>query len=327
MGLKQRFACRQPLRPRLQSFAAKLHRAQDRSLLARLVIGQSRSEFTTDGDRHFRRGGGGGCAPVGGIVCQRSIGLVTDRADHGNGAIRDSAHHDLLVEAPQVLDRTAAARYDHQIGAVWMMLRHGGETAHCAGNLLRRALSLDQHGPHDHPAREAIREPMEDIANHRARGRGDHADGPREEGQRSLAVGSEQAFGSQPRPGFLEQRQQGTLACQLHPLDHDLVLRSPGIGGQLAARDDFEPVFGLERQSLGVASPHDPVEHRLFVLERAIHVAARRALHPRQLAAQADETEPILDGALERLRNFADRQRLGVVARAPLRYQSGIFGF
>ena len=68
----------------------------------------------------------------------------------------------------------------------------------------------------------------------------------------------------------------------------------------------------------------DTVEHRLLVLERAIHMPARRPLHARQFAAQPHEAEPVFHRSLERLRYFAHRQRLGVVACVGLRYQARI---
>ena len=259
------------------------------------------------------------CPDIGHEVSDQNINLMPHGGHNRQCRLVHGAGQHLLVERPKILQAAAAARHDHQIGAVWMMLRHGGETAYCAGNLLRSALSLDQHGPHDHPAWEAIRKPMEDIANHRARGRGDHADGPREEGQRALAFRSEQAFGSQPRAGFLEQRQQGTLACQLHPLDHDLVLGAPGIGGDLAAGDHLHPVLGPEDEARGGALPHHPVDHGLVVLQAAIEMARSRALHPRQLAANAHEAEPVLHHTLQAARKIAHAERLGIVARPAVR--------
>ena len=43
----------------------------------------------------------------------------------------------------------------------------------------RAGLALHAHRPHQHLAREAVLEPMQDVADHRAGGRGHHADHPR----------------------------------------------------------------------------------------------------------------------------------------------------
>ncbi len=60
---------------------------------------------------------GVGRAMVGGEVDERRVGLVADAGDHRDAARGDGAHHDLLVEAPEVLDGAAAAGDDQQIGA------------------------------------------------------------------------------------------------------------------------------------------------------------------------------------------------------------------
>ena len=326
MRLQQRLALGEPVGARLQPFAPQLYRAQDRAFLARFEIGQHRGELGAHRHRHFRRGGRRWRAAIGGVVGQRGIGFMADRADRGDRALGNRAHHRFFVEAPQILDRPATPRDDDQIGPVGVFAGHLREPADRARDLLGSTLTLHQHRPHDHAAGEAVGKPVEDIADHRPGGRGDHADRSRQERQRLFALGREQAFRRQPRASLLEQREQRALARQLHPLDHDLVLGTAGIGRHLPAGDHFESVFGIERQALGIAAPHDPVDHRLFVLERTIHVARCRPLHPRQLPAQAHETEAVFHRPLQRLRNFAHAERLGVVARAALRYQARNFG-
>ena len=63
------------------------------------------------------RRGGRGRAEVGGVIDERGVGLVADAGDDRDAARGDRAHDDLLVEAPQILDRAAAARDDQQVGA------------------------------------------------------------------------------------------------------------------------------------------------------------------------------------------------------------------
>ena len=50
------------------------------------------------------------------IVDQRRVGLVADGGDQRDRRFGGGAHHLLLVERPQILDRAAAARDDQQVG-------------------------------------------------------------------------------------------------------------------------------------------------------------------------------------------------------------------
>ena len=217
--------------------------------------------------------------------------------DHRNRACRDGADHYFLVEGPEVLDRAAAARDDHQVGP--LVRRQGRETLHRIGHLLGRALALDQHGPDQDVAGKAIGQAVEDVADHRPGGRGDDADPARQEGQRALAIPVEQPLRLEPGAGLGQQGKQGALARDLHPLDDDLVVGAAGIGGELAGGDHLHPVLGQEGQALRRAAPHHPVEPRALVLEAEVEVARGRALHPGKLAAHPHEGEAVLDRALQ----------------------------
>jgi hypothetical protein len=125
----------------------------------------------------------------------------------------------------------------------------------------------------------------------------------------------EQPFRFQPRLGFCQQREQRTLAGNLHALDHDLVVRAAGIGRQLSSGDDLDPVFRHKTEPLCPAAPHHPVQPGTFVLEAEIKVSRCCALHARKLAAHPHIAEAVLHRALEQRRDLGDRKRRGVVAR------------
>ena len=173
-------------------------------------------------------------------------------------------------------------------------------------------------------ARKAVRQPMQDVADHCPGGRSHHADDLRQVGQTALLRFGKQAFCCQSCAGFLEQRQQRPLARQFEAIDHDLVLRAARVGGELAGGDHLQPVLGAEIEALGVALPHHPVDHRAFVFERAVEMPRSRALHSRQFAAQPHKAEAILDRALQQRGYFADREGLRIVALRHARYQPGI---
>ena len=114
-------------------------------------------------------------------------------------ARRRGAHHDLLVERPQVLERAAAARDDQDVRPRHRPARRQAVEARDRGrDLLGRELALHQHRPQQHPAREALGEPVQDVLDHRPGRRGHDADHLRQERQGPLALGREQPLGREP---------------------------------------------------------------------------------------------------------------------------------
>ena len=174
-------------------------------------------------------------------------------------------------------------------------------------DLGRGGLSLHPDRPDDDPDREAVGEAVQDVANDGAGRRRHHADDFRQERDFALARGVEQPFLGEFLAPRLEQRHQRADAGKLQRLDHDLVARFARESGQFAGRDDFEPFFGLDPHPLKGGAPDDGVEPRVGVLEAEIGVA--RGMGPAiagDLAPDAHVAEPVLDGALERARQFAD---------------------
>ena len=175
------------------------------------------------------------------------------------------------------------------------------------GDFGRRFLALDGDRPQQHPARKAVGEAVENVADHRPGGRGDDADDLGQVGHGLFAVVVEQALGGQGLAPVLEQLEQGAFAGRFYVVDDDLVLRAPRIGGQPAAADDFEAVLGGMAQAGGDAAPAHRLDHRVLVLEAEIEMARTRPGEARDLAAHPDPLERSLDGALHRLGQFADR--------------------
>ena len=97
--------------------------------------------------------------------------------------------------------------------------------------------------------RATVLEPVQDVADHGAGRRSDDPDHPRQEGQRPLALGIEEAFRGERSPALLEQGHERAFAGQLQPVDDDLVFGAARIGGELAGGDDLQPIGRLERQS------------------------------------------------------------------------------
>ena len=258
--------------------------------------------------RHLGGGGRGRGAAVGGVVDERRVGLVADGGDERDGAGGGGAHHRFVGEGQQVLDRTAAARDDEDVRA---RDRAAGfervEAGDGGGDLRRRALPLHGDRPDEDAAREAIGEAVENVADDRADRRGDDADHLRQMRQRLFAGGVEEAFGGEPGAPFLQHLHDRADAGEFEPLDDDLIRRFARIGGEAAGGDDLHPLLRLHLQ-LGIgAAPDDGVDLRALVLQREIGVArGMDAAKARDLAAHPDIAEAVLDGALQRLREFAD---------------------
>jgi len=95
---------------------------------------------------------------------------------------------------------------------------------HLGGGLL----ALHHHRPDDHPAGQRSRMRLQDVADHRAGGAGDHPDDGGMAGRACLREAS-----NRPRrrggPSAAPAGQQGPHAGRLHGLDDDLVLRAARI--------------------------------------------------------------------------------------------------
>ena len=212
--------------------------------------------------RHRHLGGGGRRrrAAVGGEVDQRGVGLVADGRDQRDAALGRGAHHDLLVEAPEVLEAAAAAGDDQQVRPRHRPAR--GERVEAADrrrDLRRAALALHRHRPEQHRPREALAQAVQDVADHRARGRGDDADHLGQVGQRPLARGVEQPLGGERLPALLQHRHQRADPGRGELLDDHLVLRRRREGGQPAGGDHLHALLAA-----GTAAPRavDPPDHR-----------------------------------------------------------------
>ena len=94
------------------------------------------------------------------------------------------AHHDLLVERPQIFERAAAARDDDQIGPRQRAAsRQRVEAADGVGDFGGGRLALHPHRPHQDAARKAVGEAMQDVADDGAGRRRDDADHLRQKRQ------------------------------------------------------------------------------------------------------------------------------------------------
>ena len=187
---------------------------------------------------------------------QGRVGLVADRGDERDRRVGDGAHHLLLVERPQILDRAAAAGDDQQVGP--RLDRRQSRESRAA--ILAAAPSPCTGTGHTMTwRRAAVREAVEDVADHRAGRRGDDADHARQERQLALARLVEQAFRGERPAALLEQapaaRPRPASSIRSTTIWY---LRSAGIGGELARRDHLDAVLGTEGERCGARPARSP---------------------------------------------------------------------
>jgi hypothetical protein len=279
---------------------AEHHRLSQAQRLA-LELGH---EIEPDGHRHLGRRRGRGRALVAREVDERGVGLVPDRGNERDRRGGRGAHHDLLVEGHQILEAAAAPRDDEEVGP--RRLGPGREAVEALdrrGNLRRRALALDRHRPDQDPARKAVLEAVQNVADDGARQRGDDADHLGQERQRALPLGGEEPFGGKPHLALFQELQQSADAGKLDAVDNQLIARAPGIGGEPPGAHHLHPVLGLKAEP-GVAPAHR-IEHGVGVLEREIAMTGGMALEAGNLAAHADIGEILLDRALQQRGDLA----------------------
>ena len=181
----------------------------------------ARDELVLPRDDHLRGRRRRRRAQVGDEVGDRDVGLVADGRDHRHRAAGDRARHDLLVERPEILDRSAAAPDDDDVDA----RRPCAIAREPAGDVERGAFALHaRRANHEVRVRVAAAQHVDDVAHGRAVERGDDADLAGQRGQRPLAAPVEQAFGREPLLQLLEGELQRAEPLGLEVLADDLIL-------------------------------------------------------------------------------------------------------
>ena len=166
---------------------------------------------------HHPLGGGRGCrgAQVGHEVGDRVVRLVAHRRDRGDAGRGDRPGHRLLVEGPEVLEAAAAAGEDDHVESADAVERP--DPLHDLG---RGTLALHEGGVDEHLEVGVARaKHAQDVAQHRAGGRGDDPDPARQHRERPLAGRVEEPLLLEPLLQLLEGLLERALAERLEDLD------------------------------------------------------------------------------------------------------------
>ena len=168
------------------------------------------------------------------------------------------------------------------------------------------ALALHRDRPDEHRPREPLAQPVQDVADDRARGRGDDPDHLRQVGQGALPRRLEQPFRRQRLLARLEHRHQRPDPGGRDLVDDELVLRGRREGGQPAGGDDLHPLLRLHPQRARRAAEGDRAEGGVRVLEVEIEVPRGVARDAPDLAAHPHPAELALDHPLHRPGDLRD---------------------
>ena len=175
---------------------------------------------------------------------------MADGGDHRHGRSGDRSRDDLLVERPQILDRSAASSDEDHVDALDL-----GDRSEAACNVERGAVALHaRRANHEVRVRVAAAQDVDDVADRGAVERGDDADLAGKRRQRTLARLVEQSFGGQPLLQLIEGELQRAEAFRLEVLADDLVLALRVVDADAAARDDAQSVLRLETQAAAATS-------------------------------------------------------------------------
>ena len=225
------------------------------------------------GQQQHHRLRGRARATVGDEFDHARVDFVADRGDERDRQRERSVRDDALVERPQILARTTAARDDHGVDPEFFMAAL--DRAERAGDFVGRAVALHAHADHDELDRRAtLARGLEHILQRGARGACDHRHATRERGQRLLALLGEIAERAEFLHELLEAQFKGADALRLDLARVELRAPLRGIVADAAGDDDRVALARVVGGTRGVALPHHAREHGACVLDREVPVPA-----------------------------------------------------
>ena len=223
--------------------------------------------------------------------------VITGISRRGN-----RARHDLLVESPQIFERTAAARHDHHVREFRAI-----EIPQSRHDFPGGAFALHLHGIklHVHVG-EAPLQHAQNVANRRAGGRRDHADASRQHRQRLLARLVEESFVLKFFLQLLEGELQRAQAHGLDVADVNLIFAARFVDAERAADGDVQAVLGAEFQQPRLIAETDAANLRSCVLQSEIEMAGLRRVVIRDFAFDPHIRKRALEQIADALGQLAD---------------------
>ena len=227
----------------------------------------------------------------------------------------------LVIESPQIFGRAAAAPDDDDIYRVFDATIADGlrvmliEQFDGAGYLDRRAFALHARGRKEHVNRaRAARDDVQDVADGRARRRGDDADAARKQRERTLSSFVKQSFPRQPLFHLLEGDAQRPGPDRVERFDHQLIFTARLVDGEATARSDLQAVRRTKAYRAVRAAKTGRAQLRRLVTNREIPVAGSVRLKVGNLALDPHRSKAALKRRAHLHRQLRHRER------TPLRF-------
>jgi hypothetical protein len=224
-------------------------------------------------------------------------------AHHGHGAAHDGARQGLVIERPQVLDRSAATHQQDDVdrplpGQLVERLERPDQVGDGLAALDRRR------GQHHRQVGDPPPQRRRHVVQRGGAERRDQADAAWQSRQVPLALLVEQAFGLELGFQAQEPLVPGALPRPLQALDDELEIAPGFVDGDPALHFDQVAVGGNEVQQRCRTPEHRAAQLALRILEGEVEVPAGGPREARNLAADRDRIEPgvqeVSNGAAQR---------------------------
>ena len=181
----------------------------------------------------------GGGAQIGHHVRDGRIHFMADARHHGDARTENRLGYGLVVEGPEVLQRSAAPDEHEHLGPAPAVFGVEG-----GGDAGWGVISLYGHGDDvDFTARPAFRRKAQEVAHGGPVRGGDHRDAARMAGHLPLALKAEIAFGGQFLLEGFEREVKLAFAAVLRQFHHKLVTAAWSVDREPPGADDLLAVF------------------------------------------------------------------------------------
>src|SRR5579885_1529998 len=275
-------------------------------LLELVLISNDLVEQLISSANHELGGGGGRWrAQIGDEIRDSEVCLVADRGDDRRLTGGDGPGDRFFIEGPEILERSAAARQDDDLGP-----SGAAEVLDAATYLVHGSFALDESGiDPDVKAREPSRKDVQDVLDDSAGGRCHDPDAGRVGRQPALARGFEQAFKSKLFLELLKRQLKRAISARLEGFDDQLIFAAAGVHVDAAAGQHRDAVLGLEAEVARSAAETHAFELRLFIFEREVVMSARRLFAARKFAGDPEIGKLAIERPAQELGEFADREQ------------------
>ena len=255
------------------------------------------------GHRAHRSGRRRRCAQIGHEIGDREIGFMPDAADHRNRAGSDHPRQPLIIESPEIFDRSATAhqKQDLAFGARPRSQQGADQFGGCLSPLYGRRINDDL------DLRRATRKRGQHIAQRCRLQRGHDSQRAHTCRHLAFARGLEQTLGFESRLDLKETLEEVSGASLAQSLDIELEFAARLVESCLCPSFDPITVGRIECHQLVAAPKHHRSNRRLGILKSEVPVTAGGPCQIGNLAAHPDGRETAIEQCSHRPVEFSNR--------------------